>query len=138
MVNFKDRTHPETRAIFAELPNFKDSLEHGGISASELGRVHKWSYDRLLHWLGEWEVINFKTGRFYGESKKDFERRKQLEKISVETCADEAVKNTIRHLESTIARIGEELRKSQRVASNTTVEVARLRGRLQKYEGNGI
>ena len=137
MVNLRDKMHPETRAILAELPIFKDSLEHGGISASELARVHKWSYDRLLHWLGKMDVLDFSTGRNYGESKKMFELRKQHEKISVETCADEAIKSTIRRLESTIERLGEELRKSRREASDLGQANDNLRHRIERY-GIGI
>lgn len=134
----KNQMHPETKAMLELLPFFKDNLEHGGTNASILAKEHHWSYDRFLHWLGKWEVIDFVTGRFYGESMKEFELRKQREKILVESTADEAIMKRIQRLESTINQMGLEVQKLRREVKTLRDENERLKARLAQYENGTL
>lgn len=133
-MNHSDRMHPQTREILNLMPDFKDNLESGGTSAKALADKHGWKYTRLLHWLKKMCIIDFVTGRYYGESKKEYELRKQREKICVEAYASPEAKDTIRRLNDTINKLGEELRKRQREVESLKTRNMGLRARLSRYE----
>jgi hypothetical protein len=130
MVNFKDKTHPETKRMLVILPEITLILEGGIQSAEEMAKTRGWSYDRLLYWLNQYGVINPRTQRIYGESDMQFALN------AVDPMG--FIRKMMDTLKKTISDQDEMILKERREVSKLTMEVERLRARLQKCEGNGI
>jgi hypothetical protein len=143
MVNFKDKTHPETKRMLVILPEITLILEGGIQSAEEMAKTRGWSYDRLLYWLNQYGVINPRTQRIYGESDMQFARRKLREGLLFDKVLNAVdpmgfIRKMMDTLKKTISDQDEMILKERREVSKLTMEVERLRARLQKCEGNGI